>query len=78
MNGKWPRLAAKSRRGTVEALTHVTLLMTTGTRRGRPADAVLREALYVYALNPRRWSEETVGDARCGIGLAGARVAARH
>ncbi|GAA3335468.1 site-specific integrase [Amorphoplanes nipponensis] len=58
MKGKWPRLAAKSRRGTVEALTHVTLLMTSGSRRGRPADAVLREALYVYALNPRRWSEE--------------------
>ncbi|MEU8607123.1 tyrosine-type recombinase/integrase [Actinoplanes sp. NPDC048791] len=61
MKGKWPRLAAKSRRGTVEALTHVTLLMTAGTRRGRPADAVLREALYVYALNPRRWSEEPSG-----------------
>jgi integrase len=58
MQAKWPRLAAKSRRGTVEALTHVTLLMTTGAKRGRPADAALREALYAYALNPRRWSEE--------------------
>ncbi|BCJ64603.1 tyrosine-type recombinase/integrase [Polymorphospora rubra] len=58
MERKWPRLAAKSRRGTVEALTDVTLLLTRPGRRGRPANDVLREALYNYALNPRRWSDE--------------------
>jgi integrase len=58
MKAKWPRLAAKSRRGTVEALTDVTLMLTTKSRRGRPDDAVLREALYRYALNPLRWNDE--------------------
>ena len=55
---KWPRLAAKSRRSTVEALTSVTVLLVRQTRRGRPADVTLREALYLYAFNPRRWSTD--------------------
>jgi integrase len=56
---KWPRAAAKTRRSIVEALTPITMELVTSSRRGRPADAVLREALYLYGLNPRRWSEET-------------------
>lgn len=58
MDRKWPRLAAKSRRGTVEALTDVTLLLVGSKRRNRPDMAVLREALYRYALIPRSWTEE--------------------
>jgi hypothetical protein len=58
MKAKWPRLAAKSRRGTVEALTDVTLAMIAKGRRGRPDAAVLREALYRYALNPLRWEDD--------------------
>lgn len=58
MERKWPRLAAKSRRGTVEALTDATLLLTTSDKRGRPDSAVLREALYRFALNPRTWADE--------------------
>ncbi|MBB2945333.1 integrase [Actinoplanes lutulentus] len=58
MKAKWPRLAAKSRRGTVEALTDVTAMLTAKSRRGRPDKQVLREALYRYALNPMRWDEE--------------------
>jgi integrase len=51
---KWPRLAAKSRRSTVEALVSVTVLLVSPGRRGRPEPGVLREALYLYGLNPRR------------------------
>ncbi|MFF0378974.1 tyrosine-type recombinase/integrase [Actinoplanes missouriensis] len=58
MKVKWPRLAAKSRRGTVEALTDVTIMLSAKSRRGRPSDAVLREALYRYALNPMRWEDD--------------------
>jgi integrase len=58
MKAKWPRLAAKSRRGTVEALTDVTLALIAKGRRGRPDAAVLREALYRYALNPLRWEDD--------------------
>ncbi|MCG5444413.1 hypothetical protein NIE79_002566 [Micromonospora sp. NIE79] len=55
---KWPRAAAKTRRSIVEALTSITVTLTRPTKRGRPTDALLREALYLYGLNPRRWSDE--------------------
>ena len=55
---KWPRAAAKTRRSIVEALTSITVTLTRPVKRGRPADALLREALYLYGLNPRRWSDE--------------------
>ncbi|WP_431880444.1 hypothetical protein [Micromonospora chalcea] len=55
---KWPRAAAKTRRSIVEALTSITVTLTRPAKRGRPADALLREALYLYGLNPRRWSDE--------------------
>jgi integrase len=54
---KWPRVAAKSRRSMVEALVTVTPVLT-NSRSGRPAKKVLRQALYVYGFNPRRWDEE--------------------
>ncbi|MER7418078.1 hypothetical protein ABT346_15075 [Micromonospora peucetia] len=59
---KWPRAAAKTRRSIVEALTSITVTLTRPTKRGRPDDALLREALYLYGLNPRRWSDEIPAD----------------
>lgn len=50
---KWPRAAAKSRKSTAEALTTVTLALVVG-RRDRPAEPVLREALYGWAFNAGR------------------------
>jgi integrase len=55
---KWPRVAANSRRGIVEALTSIAITLTKSGRRGRPGAELLREALYLYAFNPRRWSAE--------------------
>jgi integrase len=54
---KWPRLAAKSRRSMVEALTDATLELTRKGVRGAPDASVLRTAVYHYGLNPRRWDE---------------------
>lgn len=50
---KWPRAAAKSRKSMAEALTTVTLALVVG-RRDRPAEPVLREALYGWAFNVGR------------------------
>ena len=44
------------------------MTLTRAGRRGRPEDGVLREALYIYGLNPRRWSEEV--PAECTAALA--------
>lgn len=55
---KWPRAAAKSRKSMAEALTTVTLALVVG-RRDRPAEPVLREALYGWAFNVGR---RTAGD----------------
>ncbi|BCJ27961.1 tyrosine-type recombinase/integrase [Actinocatenispora sera] len=54
---KWPRAAAKTRRSMVEALVVITPVLTKQVK-GRPPAAVLRRALYLYGLNPRRWDEE--------------------
>ena len=54
---KWPRAAARSRRGTVETLTAVTMLLVRSTR-GKPPDHVLRRAAYLYGLNPLRFNDE--------------------
>jgi integrase len=59
---KWPRLAAKSRRSTVEALTAVTAVLVKDAARGRPSIAILREALYLYGLNSRRWADTPAPD----------------
>lgn len=64
---KWPRLAAKSRRSTVEALVGITALLIGPARRGRPDPAVLRRALYLYGLNPHRWAEELPGEAAAAL-----------
>ena len=48
---KWPDLAPKSRRSTAEALTTVTLALTT-RRRGGPDPKTLRRALFAWAFNP--------------------------
>ncbi|MFC7483425.1 hypothetical protein ACFQX7_30205 [Luedemannella flava] len=53
---KWPRLAAKSRRGAVESLVSTTLVLVDQSR-GRPADDAIRQALYLYAFNPKRWAD---------------------
>jgi integrase len=58
---KWPRASARYRRGLVEALTTVTVLFLRPVR-GRPAEDVLRAALYVYGLNPRRFDLEPPND----------------
>lgn len=50
---KWPRAAAKSRKSMAEALTTVTLALVV-SRRGRPEESVLREALYGWAYNVSR------------------------
>jgi integrase len=58
---KWPRLAAKSRRSTVESLTAITPYLVRLTT-SAPDPALLREALYTSAFNPARkphqWPEE--------------------
>ncbi|GLZ61708.1 hypothetical protein Misp05_52840 [Micromonospora sp. NBRC 107095] len=59
---KWPRAAAKTRRSIVEALTSITVTLTRPAKRGRPTDTLLRDALYLYGPNPRRWSEEIPPD----------------
>lgn len=48
---KWPRAAAKSRKSMAEALTTVTTALL-GPRRGRPANELVRRALYGWAFNP--------------------------
>jgi integrase len=50
---KWPRLAAKSRRSTVESLTAITPHLTRPTPTAADP-ALLREALYQSAFNPAR------------------------
>jgi integrase len=47
---KWPDLAAKSRRGTAEALTTITVALTDGHRKAPDPD-VLRRALFGHAFN---------------------------
>ena len=47
---KWPDLAAKSRRGTAEALTTITVALTEGHRKAPDPD-VMRRALFGYAFN---------------------------
>lgn len=52
---KWPTLAANSRRSVVEALVTLTPALVRPTRRHPPPEpALLRQALYLYAFNPRR------------------------
>ena len=48
----WRKLAPL----TVESLTAVTMVLVRQDRRGRPSNRLLREALYLYWFNPRRWS----------------------
>ena len=54
---KWPTLAPKSRRSTVDALATVTPALVTNNR-GAPDARVLRRALYRWALNPTTWQQE--------------------
>jgi integrase len=52
---KWPALAANSRRSTVEALVSLTPALVRASRGHRPPEpTLLRQALYLYAFNPRR------------------------
>lgn len=73
---KWPRLAPHSRASLADALATVTVLLTRPTVR-RPADRVLRAALYGYAFN----SQQRVliaNPAASALARDGARVAAGH
>jgi integrase len=54
---KWPRAAARSRRGMVETMTTVTVLLCRPNR-GRPDLVMLRAALSLYGLHPRRSGQE--------------------
>lgn len=55
---KWGRAAAKSRRSIAEGLVSATLLLLSDRRRGRPDEAVIRRALYLYGYNPPRWKAD--------------------
>ncbi len=48
--------------GIVEALTTIAVTLTKPTRPGRPNERILREALYLYGFNPRRWDAEIPAD----------------
>lgn len=54
---KWPRAAARSRRGAVESLTAVSVLLVL-PQRGKPSADILRRALYLYGLNPLRYDSQ--------------------
>ncbi|MFG2038124.1 tyrosine-type recombinase/integrase [Dactylosporangium sp. NPDC048998] len=64
---KWPRMSAHSRRSIVEALTSLTVLLISPNRRGRPDDNILRQALYLYAFNPRRWNDQVPDDMAAAL-----------
>ncbi|GAB7040702.1 MULTISPECIES: tyrosine-type recombinase/integrase [Catenuloplanes] len=52
---KWPRVSAHHRRGIAETLTGATMALLVDSRRGAPADGVLRQALNSYVfVKPRR------------------------
>jgi hypothetical protein len=54
---KWPQLAAKSRRSTVEALATITPALITNIS-GAPENKLLRRALYRWAFNPNTWDRK--------------------
>ncbi len=58
---KWPVLAAKSRRSTVDALATVTPVLI-ASERGAPDPRVLRKALYGWAFNPSTWDRDVPPD----------------
>lgn len=58
---KWPRAAAKSRKSMAESLTTATMALF-GPRRGRPADELLRRALYGWSFNPPQRAAGVPGD----------------
>ena len=71
---KWPGLAPKSRRSTVEALATVTAALVTSSA-GAPSAKALRAALYGWAFNPTTWSTKVPPDvAACLTWLTRASV----
>lgn len=54
---KWPGLAAKLRCSVVEALVTITVALLKPANR-KPDPELLRRALYLYGLNPRRWDDD--------------------
>lgn len=50
---KWPRASAKHRKSIAEALANVTSALLSA-RRGAPADADIRRALYSWSFNKTR------------------------
>lgn len=63
---KWPNAAANTRRSMVEALTRVTTALLR-TRRGAPDEELLRRAVFVYGLNPRRWEIDPPEEFRSAL-----------
>ncbi|MDQ0386009.1 hypothetical protein J2S54_002829 [Streptomyces sp. DSM 42143] len=57
VDARWDRLPAKSRRNDADALATITPALVK-TAAGRPAPRVLRRALYGWAYNKSRWSQE--------------------
>lgn len=76
---KWTRAAAKSRKSRAEALTTVTVALLAG-KRGRPADDVIRRALYGWAFGPERRAgkepPDDIADALAWIARASRPVSA--
>lgn len=60
---KWPAAPAKTRTTLAEAMASATPALVT-TRRGMPGPRELRRALYSYAFNMNRWSEEAPEEVR--------------
>lgn len=76
---KWPRAAAKTRKSMAEAMTSVMMALLSSSRRGRPADDKVREALYGWAFNPARRADGVpadVADVLRWVGKSSMRVSA--
>ncbi len=63
---KWPELAANSRASMAEALAVVTPVLVR-TMRGKPSDAVLRDALYGSAYNLKKRNAELPADQELAL-----------
>ncbi|MFD5387580.1 tyrosine-type recombinase/integrase [Streptomyces sp. NPDC127074] len=60
---KWPAAPAKTRTGLAEAMASATPALVS-TRRGMPDARQLRRALYSWAFNVKRWTEDPPADVQ--------------
>ncbi|MFJ4409221.1 tyrosine-type recombinase/integrase [Streptomyces sp. NPDC088910] len=63
---KWADAPVKSRKGYADALATITPALVTNAP-GTPAPALLRRALYSWAFNRNRWSEQPPGDVATAL-----------